>query len=366
MTKAYHFGQLLSAPAPAPAPASRSPPFLPGPGCGHSRPAACQTAQVRTESSRVVVATGYGGPEVLSLLEEPTPVPGAQEVLVQVRAAGVNPADYKSVRGDFGADPARLPLRVGSEAAGVVLDVGEEAFGPAGPIAIGDEVIAFRAPGAYATALVVPASAVVPKPQALPWEQAGGLMLAGVTAVHALRAVGLAAGETVLVHGAAGGVGHLAVQLAAGLGATVVGTASAAKHELLRELGAIPVAYGPGLVDRVRAAAPAGVAAAVAVDAVGSDEAVGASLELVADKARIATIAAYERGKKTGIKILGGFPGADRGTEIREAARLELVEAAGAGRLRVLVAATYRLEDAAEALREVMAGHVTGKVVLLP
>jgi NADPH:quinone reductase-like Zn-dependent oxidoreductase len=319
---------------------------------------------VRIESSRVVVATGYGGPEVLSLLEEPTPVPGAQEVLVQVRAAGVNPADYKSVRGDFGADPARLPLRVGSEAAGVVLDVGEEAFGPAGPIAIGDEVIAFRAPGAYATALVVPASAVVPKPGALPWEQAGGLMLAGVTAVHALRAVGLTAGETVLVHGAAGGVGHLAVQLAAGLGATVVGTASAGKHELLRELGAIPVAYGPGLVDRVRAAAPAGVAAAV--DAVGSDEAVEASLELVADKARIATIAAYERGKKTGIKILGGFPGADRGTEIREAARLELVEAAGAGRLRVLVAATYRLEDAAEALREVMAGHVTGKVVLLP
>ncbi len=319
---------------------------------------------MRIESSRVVVATGYGGPEVLSLLEEPTPVPGAQEVLVQVRAAGVNPADYKSVRGDFGADPARLPLRVGSEAAGVVLDVGEEAFGPAGPIAIGDEVIAFRAPGAYATALVVPASAVVPKPGALPWEQAGGLMLAGVTAVHALRAVGLTAGETVLVHGAAGGVGHLAVQLAAGLGATVVGTASAGKHELLRELGAIPVAYGLGLVDRVRAAAPAGVTAAV--DAVGSDEAVGASLELVADKARIATIAAYERGKEAGIKILGGFPGADRGTEIREAARLELVEAAGAGKLRVLVAATYRLEDAAEALREVMAGHVTGKVVLLP
>lgn len=108
----------------------------------------------------------------------------------------------------------------------------------------------------------------------------------------------------------------------------------------------------------------AGVTAAV--DAVGSDEAVGASLELVADKARIATIAAYERGKEAGIKILGGFPGADRGTEIREAARLELVEAAGAGKLRVLVAATYRLEDAAEALREVMAGHVTGKVVLLP
>jgi NADPH2:quinone reductase len=314
--------------------------------------------------SEVVVATGYGGPEVLSVIDVPTPEPGRGEVRIAVRAAGVNPIDHKTYSGQLGTDPSNLPLRLGNEAAGVVTAVGTDATGPAGPNAVGDEVIAYRAPGAYAAELVVPASAVVPKPATMPWEEAGGLMLTGATAVHTLEAVGLREGETVLVHGAAGGVGHLAVQLAAARGATVLGTASPGKHDLLRELGATPVAYGPGLADRVRAAAPQGIDAAI--DTVGTDEAVDVSLELVPDRSRIATIAAFGRAHEAGIKLLGNGPGADPGTQIREAARLQLTEAVSAGRLRVLVAATYPLREAAAAHRDSMTARTTGKIILLP
>ncbi|MDT3396406.1 NADP-dependent oxidoreductase [Streptomyces sp. B1866] len=309
------------------------------------------------------MATAYGGPEVLSVIDVPVRDPGPGEVRVAVRAAGVNPIDYKLYGGLFGSDPANLPMRLGVEAAGVVTAVGPDATGPAGPVAVGDEVIAWRAPGAYAAEVVVPAAAVAPKPAALSWAEAGGLPTAGATAVHTLEAVGLRGAETVLVHGAAGGVGHLAVQLAVARGATVVGTASPAKHGVLRELGAIPVAYGPGLADRVRAVAPRGVDAAV--DTVGTDEAVDVSVETVPDRSRIATIAAFERGAQAGVRLLGGAPGADPGTRIREAARTRLTEEAAAGRLRVLVARTYPLREAAAAHREVVAGHTTGKVVLL-
>ncbi|WP_316781181.1 quinone oxidoreductase family protein [Streptomyces sasae] len=314
--------------------------------------------------SEVVVAGAYGGPEVLSVIEEAVPDPGPGQVRIAVRAAGVNPFDHKMYSGVFGTDPANLPMRLGAEAAGVVTAVGARANGPAGPIAVGDEVIAYRAPGAYAAELVVPASSVVPKPAVLSWEQAGGLMVTGVTAVHALEAIGLRNGESVLIHGAAGGVGLTAVQMAVARGATVLATASPAKHDLLRDLGAIPVAYGPGLAGRVRAAAPDGVDAAA--DLVGTDEAVDVSSELVADRARIATIAAFQRGARAGIKLLGGGPGADPGTDIRAAARLQLTEAAGTGRLRVLVAGSFPLREAAAAHHQIMTGHTTGKIVLVP
>ncbi|MGW1747095.1 zinc-binding dehydrogenase [Streptomyces sp. NPDC002092] len=147
-------------------------------------------------------------------------------------------------------------------------------------------------------------------------------------------------------------------------GATVLGTASRAKHDLLRDLGAIPVAYGPGLADRVRAAAPGGVDAAA--DLVGTDEAVDVSVELVADRSRIATIAGFERGARAGIRLLGGAPGADPGTEVRAAARLQLIAEAEAGRLRILIAGTHPLREAADAHRQIMTGHGTGKIVLIP
>jgi NADPH:quinone reductase-like Zn-dependent oxidoreductase len=156
----------------------------------------------------------------------------------------------------------------------------------------------------------------------------------------------------------------MAVQLAALRGATVIATASPANHGLVRELGAIPVAYGPGLAGRVRAAAPGRVD--VALDLAGTDEALDTSLELVADRARIASIAAFARGAKEGIKLLGGGPGADPGTEIRDAARLELARLAQEKKLRVVVSKTFPLADVADAHRFLMTGHPAGKIALIP
>ena len=310
-----------------------------------------------------MIAAGFGGPEMLSVIDEPTPEPGPGEVRIEVKAAGVNPVDYKNYSGAFGSDPARLPIRLGSEAAGVVTAVGPGAVGPAGPVEVGDEVIAFRVPGAYAAELVVPAQAVVPKPATLDWAQAAGLMLTGVTAWHALTVTNVGAGETVLIHGAAGGVGVMAVQLAVGRGASVVGTASPPRHAFLRDLGATPVTYGPGLADRVRAAAPDGVSAAL--DLVGTDEAMQVSLDLVPDRGKVVTIAAFAQGLQAGIKVIGGAPGADPGTEIRNAARLELARLAEAGTLKVFVTQTFPLNEAAAAHRAIIAGHTTGKIALL-
>ncbi len=312
----------------------------------------------------VVVATAFGGPEVLSVTDQQTAAPGPGEARIEVRAAGVNPIDWRTYSGAMGADPARLPIRLGSEAAGVVTAAGPGAVGPAGPVVPGDEVIAFRVSGAYAAELVVPAHALVPKPSALDWPQAAGLMVTGAAAWHALAATGVGAGDTVLIHGAAGGVGLMAVQLATARGATVVATASPARHDFLRGLGAIPVAYGDGLAERVRAAAPAGVGAAL--DLVGTDEAIDVSLALVTDRGRIATIAAFARGPQAGIKVLGGGPGADPGTEIRAAARRELARLAQDGTLRVFVAQTFPLTDAAAAHRASMTGHTPGKIALIP
>lgn len=313
--------------------------------------------------SAVAVATAFGGPEVLSVIDEPTPEPGPGEVRIEVRASGVNPIDYKLYGGTFGADPSSLPKRVGLEAAGVVTAVGTDATGPAGPVTAGDEVIAFGPEGAACAEYVVPATAVVPKPATMSWEAASGLLLTGGTAVHCLEAVSLEPGQTVLVHGASGGVGLLLVQLAVARGATVIATASKARHDQLREFGAVPVAYGAGLADRVREAAPSGIDAAI--DLVGTDEAVDVSLELVDDHARIASIAAFGRAD-TGIQLLGNGPGGDPGTDIRDASRLRLTKAVENGTLRVLVAKTYPLSDIAAAHREIMSGHTNGKIALLP
>src|SRR5205823_2182825 len=154
-----------------------------------------------------------------------------------------------------------------------------------------------------------------------------------------LAATDVGPGDTVLVHGGSGGVGLMAVQLAAIRGAKVVATASPARHELLKDLGAIPVAYGPGLADRVAVAAPGGVGAAL--DLVGTDEAWDVSMGMVSDKARIATIVAFGRGLQAGVKVLGGAPGAGPGTEICERSRLELARLAQEAHLSVLVSPTF-------------------------
>jgi NADPH2:quinone reductase len=314
--------------------------------------------------SRVVVATAFGGPEVLSVVDEEVGSPGPGEVLVDIEAAGVNPADVKMYNGMFGTDPSRLPLRLGFEASGVVTEVGDDATGPVGPISVGNEVIIFRVSGAYADRLVVAGSAVVPKPAGMDWAEAAGLMLTGATAIHTLIATNVSAGDTLVVHGASGGVGLMVVQLAALRGARVIATASSRNHARLRELGAEPVKYGDGLTERVRALAPGGVTAAI--DLIGTNEAIDASLELVGDRNRIASIAAFKRGGEEGLKLLGSGPGADPGTDIRAAARLELVDLVSAGKLDVMVAARYPLDEVADAHREILTGHTSGKIVLVP
>ena len=174
----------------------------------------------------------------------------------------------------------------------MVTAAGSDAVGPAGPIAVGDEVVAYPVDGGYAESVLAPANVVVPKPPALDWTVAGSILLVGGTAAHALQVAAAKPGETLLVHGAAGGVGQIAVQLAAQDGVRVIGTARESNHDLLRGYGVIPVTYGPGLADRVRALAPDGVDAAI--DTIGTDEAVDTSLELVADHRRIVSIAASD------------------------------------------------------------------------
>ncbi|WNV85552.1 NADP-dependent oxidoreductase [Umezawaea sp. Da 62-37] len=318
---------------------------------------------------RIVRPTSYGSPDVLTTTEVPVPKAAADGVVVEVRAAGVNPIDWKLYSGSFHAvdddhkDAAGIAASmpaIGLECAGVVTEVGADVTG----VRVGDEVIVHPVTAAYADYVTAPATSVVAKPAGLGWAEAGSLMLAGTTAVHALHAAGVGAGDTVLVHGGAGGVGLMGVQLAAAAGAAVIATASERNHALLRELGATPVAYGPGLADRVRATAPRGVTAAV--DFAGTDEALDVSLELVADRDRIASIAGSPRRAAAGVKLLGYGPGQDAGTAIRAAARGELAERAGSGALRVVVDTTFPLAEAAKAHEVGLAGHAPGKLVLIP
>lgn len=313
--------------------------------------------------SRAIVAPEYGEPSILEFVEVEVPEPGSREVTIAVRAAGVNPTDYKQLRGPARGNPT-FPLRIGNEASGVVTAVGADAAGPSGPISVGDEVVAFRAPGSYAEEIVVPDSAVLPKPASLSWEKAAGLLLVATTAYHMLEATGVKKGDRVLVHGASGSVGLIAIQLAVLRGAQVVGTASAANQALVREHGAEPVVYGDGLADRIRALLPEGVD--VALDTVGTDEALDTSVDLVADRDRIASIAGFARGQELGIKLLGGGPGADPGNDIRLGARAELIQLAADGKLDLIIGATFPLSEATAALELVAGGHAGGKVILLP
>ncbi len=312
-----------------------------------------------------VVAAAYGGPEVIEVVEVPSREPGPGEVVIEVRAAALNPVDLKVASGARGGgDPSRLPLRLGNEAAGVITAVGDGATGADGTVfAVGDEVIGYRLAGALADELTVPAKDVLRKPPSLSFEEGAGLLLVAVTAYHGLEAIEAEAGETLLLHGAAGSVGRIAIQLAVRRGIRVIGTAAEHRHDELRALGAEPVVYGPGLADRVRALAPTVDAA---FDAIGSAEALAVSLELVADRSRIVTIVDAPAFLAAGAKAIGGGPGADPGTELRNAARAPLVALAGEGGLTLPVTATYPIGQARAAYEQLAAGHAGGKIVLVP
>ncbi|AYJ51202.1 NADP-dependent oxidoreductase [Rhodococcus sp. P1Y] len=311
--------------------------------------------------TRAAVATAFGGPEVVRIIDEALAKPAAGQVLVEVKAIGVNPIDYKLYSGAFGSDQSTLPLHLGSEASGVVVAVGNITTGPGGPISVGDEVIVSGAKGAYADKLLVPADAVLPKPASLSWEAAAGLLVVAGTSYDTLEVTGVKAGETVLVHGAAGGVGSIVVQQAKARGARVIGTARAVNHNVLRGYGAEPVEYGDGLLERVKELAPGGVD--VAIDTVGTDEAIDVSLALV-DKARLVTIAAFGRAAEEGFPSVGG--GNPQSAERRKKARLDLVAAAGDGEFEVTIAKTFPLEDTAKAHEELKSEHPRGKFILIP
>lgn len=308
--------------------------------------------------TQAIVATSYGGADVLEFRDITTPGPGPGQVLINVKAAGVNPIDWKLYSGAFGTDPDKLPMRLGLEISGTIAAVGAGVDG----LVPGDDVIAAGQIGGYATRVIAAADQVFKKPASLSFNEAAGFLLTGQTAVHLLEATNVTEGDTVLIHGAAGGVGLLATQLAKARGATVIATASAARHDQLRGYGALPVEYGPGLQERVGAIGPVDAA----LDLVGTDEAADVSLALVADKGRIATIAGFGRAASDGFKALGGGPGADPGTEIRLAARPELIRLAGNGELKVTVDRTYPLSDARQAHEYGQTGHARGKIILLP
>jgi NADPH:quinone reductase and related Zn-dependent oxidoreductases len=296
--------------------------------------------------------TEPGGPEVLRLLELPTPEAGPGEVRIRVRAAGVQPYDLMVRRGwtPPGVDPGR-PTVPGNEFAGVVDQVGPGVTS----VAVGAEILGFGLLGAYAEYLVVPADQVTPKPAAMPWEVAGAFSAGAQTADIALDTLAVGPGDTLLVHAAAGGVGTVAVQLARARGATVLATARPENHDYLRALGATPVAYGPGLVDRVRRLAPDGVDAAL--DGAGG-EALAASLELVADRKRIVTLVEHDRAEELGIRVT---------QNLRSAARLaKLAGRYAAGDLKIHIRRALPLARAADAHRELETRHGRGKIVLLP
>jgi NADPH:quinone reductase-like Zn-dependent oxidoreductase len=312
-------------------------------------------------TARRVLAPAYGGPDVLRVVDEDVVQPGPGQVMIAVRAAGVNPADYKGFSGRANADPGALPIKPGYEVAGVVAALGADTQLASGGGAVGDPVLAFRVSGGYASVVTVPAKDVFAKPDALDFPEAANLLLVGTTAADMLHAVDAQDGETILVHGASGAVGVSLLQQARLRGMRAIGTAAERNFELVRRFGGEPVTYGPGLEQRVRDLAPDGVTAAF--DCIGTDEAVDVSLALV-PKERIVTIAAFARAQRDGIRVVGGSM--PESAAFRDRVRPDLIAQAAAGRLVVPVARTYPLEQAAEALAFLAGGHPGGKLALIP
>jgi NADPH:quinone reductase len=310
--------------------------------------------------SRRWIATGLGGPEVLEEIEVELPDPAPGEVTIEVLAAGVNPADYKHFAA--GQDPKLLPLTIGYEVAGVIVALGPDTEIASGGGAVGDEVVAFRVSDGYSSALKAPAADVFAKPATLSFPQAANLLLVGATAADTLDAVGISDGDTVLVHGGAGGVGTSVVQQAVLLGATVIGTAGERDFDAVRSFGATPVAYGPGLDERIRQAAPDGIDAVI--DTVGVDEAIDVSLALVSDRGRIVSIVAFGRAEQDGFQLVGGS--VPRSGPFRAAARKPILDLAAEGKLTVPIGQTFPLSEARRAVEALQGKHPYGKLALVP
>jgi NADPH2:quinone reductase len=320
------------------------------------------TRSAGQDRARQVVAPRYGGPEVLETIDVDVPQAGPGEVTIAVRAVGVNPTDYKGFSGRMSSDPSALPIRPGYEVAGVVTALGADTELASGGGAVGDEVLAFRTPGGgYSSVITLPAADVFAKPASLAFPAAANLLLAGSTAADMLRVVPPTPDTAVLVHGASGAVGVLLLQLLRARGVRAVGTAGASRFEAVRRFGGEPIAYGEGLEDRARRAAPDGFDAAY--DCVGTDEAIDVSL-VVVPKERIVTIAAHARAQRDGFAAVGGRD--PESAAYRDSVRADLIALAGSGDLVVPIADTYPLDHASEALTRLAEGHPGGKIALIP
>jgi NADPH:quinone reductase len=308
-----------------------------------------------TTQTRAVRFDSYGGPDVLYVTDIDRPTPGAGEVLVEVRAAGINPGEAGIRTGALHERfPATFPSGEGSDLAGVVLEVGDGVS----DFAVGDEVLGFSFQrSSHATHTKVPVDQLIHKPADMSWEVAGSLYVVGVTAYAAVRAVAPQAGETVAVSAAAGGVGSLVVQLLALRDVRVLGIASSGNAEWLRAHGVEPIEYGEGLAERLRQAAPDGIDAFI--DLFGPDY-VQLAVDLGVSTERINTIISFEKAAEVGAKAEGS---AEASTP---AVLSEIADLVTSGAIDFDVAATYPLDRVVDAFAELEQRHTHGKIVLLP
>ena len=304
---------------------------------------------------KAVQYRSFGGVDVLEVVDVPRPSPGPGQALIQVRAAGINPGEARIREGEFAQSwPSTFPSGQGSDLAGLVAEVGAGVD----HVAVGDEVIGFTDDRAsQAEYVVVDAGNLTGKPARVSWEVAGGLFVAGATAFAAVRAVAPQPGETVVVSGAAGGVGSLAVQLVHRTGASVIGIAGPANHDWLLDHGVTPVAHGDGVADRIREAAPKGVDALV--DTFGGGY-VAMAIGLGVAPERIDTVADFAAIDEFGVKGDGNAAGASA------AVLAELADMIAVGELDVPIAATYPLDQVRAAYTELERRHTRGKIVLVP
>jgi NADPH:quinone reductase len=305
--------------------------------------------------TRAVRFDSYGGPDVLYVTDIERPEPGAGEVLVEVRAAGINPGEAGIRTGALHEQfPATFPSGEGSDLAGVVIELGDDVS----EFAVGDEVLGFSFQrSSHATHASVPVDQLIHKPAELSWEVAGSLYVVGATAYAAVRAVAPQSGETVAVSAAAGGVGSLVVQLLALQGVRVLGIASSANAEWLRAHGVEPVEYGDGLAARLQQAAPDGVDAFI--DLFGPDY-VQLAVDLGVPPERINTIISFAKAAEVGAKTEGS---AEASTP---AVLQEIADLIASGALDFDVAASYPLDRVVDAFEELEQRHTHGKIVLLP
>jgi len=306
--------------------------------------------------SRAVRFDRYGGVDVLRVADVDVPVPGPGQVLVRVRAAAINPGEAKIRSGALAQRwPTTFPSGEGSDFAGVVEETGDGVK----EFAVGDPVIGFTDNRAsHAEFVAVGAANLVRKPPGVSWEAAGSLYVAGATAQAMVRAVSVGQGDTVVVSGAAGGVGSIAVQLAANVGATVIGLASEANRQWLSSHGVIQVSYGAAVADRIRAAAPGGQADAF-LDTQGGGY-VKLALELGIRPERVDTIVDFEAAAEYGVKTDGNAAAAN--------ARVlgELADMIDQRKLEIPIASVYPLAQVQDAYRGLEQGHTHGKIVLTP